>query len=268
VATLWATAYYVNSYKKEKGEKFYFPRHYETWCGPVDLVDKSYTLHLHKIVPSTWLKNLIETKFDCSVFGPLLDCVNFDLFYKIRDGFDCHSPKRVGILYRRYINWKGMRDGFEAFLMAKKQHPNIQLVLFGEKPTCSDMKIIGNMRDIELHIHPKRESLRKIFNSLDIFIFSSHSEGFGDPPMEAMACGTAVVTTNVGGVPDYTVPGITALVSPPKEPDLLGQNVIRLLQDEEERKRIAENGYNHIKQFSWDKTTDNLEEIFRKTYDR
>lgn len=265
VATLWATAYYVNGYKREKGNKFYFPRGYETWCGPVELVDRSYTLPLQIIVPSTWLKNLIETKFERPVLGPLPDCVNFDLFYKDRDVFDCRSPKRVGILYRRRFKLKGMRDGLGAFLMAKKQHPNILLVLFGEKPTCGDMKILENVRDVELHIHPRRECLRKIFNSLDIFIFPSHSEGFGDPPMEAMACGVAVVATNVGGVPDYTVPGETALISPPKDPKSLGQNVIRLLQNEEERKRIAENGYNHIKQFPWDRTAADLEEIFLNT---
>ncbi len=265
VATLWATAYYVNNYNRDKGEKFYFPRHYETWCGPVDLVNKTYTLPLRKIVTSTWLKDIIEKKGGCSVLGPLPNGVNFNLFYKDRDGFKCHSPKRVGILYR-HSKWKGMQDGLEAFVMAKKEYPSIQLVLFGETPTRNDMKIVENIDDIEFHRLPYKDKLRELYNSLDIFVFPSHHEGFGNPPMEAMACGAAVVTTNVGGVPDYTVPGKTALVSPPKEPEVLGQNIIRFLRDEEERKRIAESGYNHIKQFTWDKTTDDLENIFLKTY--
>jgi glycosyltransferase involved in cell wall biosynthesis len=44
----------------------------------------------------------------------------------------------------------------------------------------------------------------------------------------------------------------------------LAQNIIRLLENEEERKQIAESGYNYIKQFTWDKTTDELEKVFEE----
>jgi len=44
VATWWSNAYDVNSYDLDRGEKFYFIRHYETWGGPEDLVNKTYTL--------------------------------------------------------------------------------------------------------------------------------------------------------------------------------------------------------------------------------
>ena len=262
VATWWANAYDVNNYGPDKGEKFYFIRHYEIWGGPKDLVDKTYTLPLHKIVTSTWLKNLIEKKFNVSVLGPVPNGVNFKLFYKERENFECHDPKRVGMLYRR-AKWKGMKDGLEAFLIAKKNYPNIQLVLFGEKPTPDDMKIIKKIDNVEFHKFPYKEKLRKIYNSLDIFVFPSHCEGFGNPPMEAMACGVACVTTNVGAVPDYTIPGKTALVSPPKDPETLAQNIIELLENENKRKQIAKNAYNYIKQFTWDKAVEQLERIFK-----
>lgn len=165
VATWWANAYDVNSYGTDKGEKFYFIRHYETWGGPEDLVNKTYILPLHKIVTSTWLKNLIEKKFNVPTFGPVANGVNFNLFYKERDGFESHNPKRVGILYRR-AKWKGMKDGFEAFLIAKKKYPDIQLVLFGEKPTTDDTKIIEKIGNVEFHRLPYKERLRGIYNSL------------------------------------------------------------------------------------------------------
>ena len=81
--------------------------------------------------------------------------------------------------------------------------------------------------------------------------------------MEAMACGVACVTTNVGAVPDYTIPGKTALVSPPKDPETLAQNIIELLENENKRKQIAKNAYNYIKQFTWDKAVEQLERIFK-----
>lgn len=263
VATWWANAYDVNNYGSDKGEKFYFIRHHEIWGGPEDLVNKTYTLSLHKIATSSWLKNLIEKKFNVSIYGPVMNGVNFDLFYRERDDFESHTPKRVGILYRK-PKWKGMKDGLKAFLMVKKRYSDIQLILFGEEPIYDDMKIIERIEDVEFHGLIYKEKLREIYNSLDIFVFPSHFEGFGNPPMETMACGVAVVTTNVGAIPDYTIPEKTALVSQPKDPVALAKNIIRLIENEDKRKIIAENGYNYVKQFTWDKTAEQLDGIFKK----
>lgn len=267
VATWWGNTYRVNRYGNDKGEKFYIIRHYEVWAGPENLVNKTYIFPFHKIVTSMYLKNVIEKKFNVTTLGPLSNGVNFDLFYRESEGFESHTPKRIGILYRKE-KWKGIEDGLKAFLMAKKRHTDIKLVLFGEDIAQEDKDIIKDMKDVEFHKLPFGKDLRKIYNSLDIFVFPSHCEGFGNPPMEAMACGAACVTTNAGAVPDYTIPGETALVSSPKDIEALAKNIIELLDDEDKREKIAKNGYDHIKKFTWDRTTDQLEEIFERAIER
>jgi len=257
VATWWANAYDVNSYGSDKGEKFYFIRHYETWGGPEDLVNKTYTLPLHRIVNSNWLKDLIGTKFNVPVLGPIRNGVNFDLFYKTREDFRPHNPRRIGMVYRR-ARWKGMEDGFKAFEIAQTKFPGIQLVLFGAK--------LGRQtpRGNEFHLLPTGSKLRDIYNSLDIFIFPSHYESWPNPPMEAMACGAACIATNVGAVPDYTIDGKTGLICPPHSPDKLAECLMYLLENEDKRQEMAKVGYEHIQRFTWDESVNQLEGIFNQ----
>jgi len=82
--------------------------------------------------------------------------------------------------------------------------------------------------------------------------------------MEAMACKCALVTTDNGGCRDYAIHGKTALVSQPKNPEELAENLVRVLENEELLKTIAQNGYDHVRQFTWDKAVDKMEEVFRK----
>ena len=83
------------------------------------------------------------------------------------------------------------------------------------------------------------------------------------PSMEAMACKCALVTTDVGAVRDYAVPEETALISPPRDPEALARNLIRLLDDEEELQRISLAGYKNIREFTWERSTRQLERYLR-----
>lgn len=255
IATWWETAYYINSYSITKGVKFYFVRGYEIWYGNKAMVDKTYSFPLHIITTSNYLKKLLTDQFGISVVGIVPNGVNFNLFYKNERSSKNQKFKRIGMVYRTQ-KWKGMRDGFEAFAFVKKKYPYIKLVLFGG-PRGDDIP-----SDAEFHKYKQIDELRELYNSLDIFMLPSHEEeGFSNPPLEAMACGVACVLTNVGGVPDYTIPGKTALVSPPHDSKALADNLLCLLMDDERRNNIAEAGYKYIRRFSWEKSASQLETI-------
>ncbi|VAV85785.1 hypothetical protein MNBD_DELTA01-1971 [hydrothermal vent metagenome] len=258
IATWWETAYHVAAYNENKGEKFYLIQHHEIWGGQKERVEKTYRLGLANIVNSTWLKDIIEKDLDSPVHALILHAPDLQQCYS--EEIERPAGLRILMPYRD-IEWKGVDDGLTAFAIAKEKHPEVQLVLFGPEP-----KPGSNIpKDAEFHITPYGDALRNVYNSCDIFIFPSHVEGFGMPPMEAMACSCAVATTNVGAVPDYAIAGVTALVSPPREPELLAENLVLLIEDKELRKSVTEAGREHIvKNFNWANAAIELEKVIQR----
>jgi len=290
IATAWETAYFVNNLNSRKGKKFYFVQHYEIWdvwnddkCWELaesiesdpnrlclamhdihpedeylqklkDLVDATYTMPLHKITISSWLKELIEDKFGGRVDATIINGINTEIFHDNKT----QSGKNITVLmpYRPII-WKGTSDGITALEAVKEAHPETEIHLYGSKRD-------GNVPTWAVfHEKPTDEDLRALYSSSDIFVLPSFVEGCQLPPMEAMACGCAVVATNVGGVPDYAINGKTILASPPRRPELLAKNIIQLIENEDERLSIAKSGYDHIQQYTWDRATDQFEEALK-----
>lgn len=253
VATAWQTASFVKNYSERKGEKFYLVQGYESEIfGDKEKVDKTYTSPLKKIVVSSWLKRLLKKKFneDCEL---IVNPIDTDVFYPI-SGSRNNKNKRICMLHHT-SKWKGITDGIKAFEIAKNKYPTIQLVMFGAQKKVIDDKY-------EYYYNPSSDKLREIYNSCDIFLSPSWQEGFGLTSAEAMACKCALVTTDNGGCRDYAIHNKTALVSPPKNPERLAENLMRLLGNEDLLKKIAQNGYEHVKQFTWDKAVNKMEKLF------
>ena len=256
LAVDWTTAEEVNRCNSKKGLKFYLIQGHDVWLAPPDRVEATWRMPLHKIVVSSWLKELVMERSGCPVYGPILNGVNLSQFSIESKRFNHH--KRIGMLYHANPV-KGVQDGLTAFEMARVFHPDIQLVMFGTRKPKS-----GLPPDVEFHENPPQHKLRDIYGSCDIWLSPSRVEGFALVPMEAMAGQCAVVATRVGAIEEYTIPGETALVSPPRDPKALAHNLIRLLADEDELKRVAKAGHKHIRQFTWERSARQMENLFEK----
>jgi glycosyltransferase involved in cell wall biosynthesis len=97
----------------------------------------------------------------------------------------------------------------------------------------------------------EQEDLAALYSLATVFAYPSLWEGFGLPVLEAMACGTPVLTSNVSSLPEVT--GDAALLVPPSDVDAIAERLTRLLEDEQLRRELSERGYRRAAQFSWER---------------
>lgn len=177
--------------------------------------------------------------------------------YRILHPIESHPP-RIAMLYNPHPV-KGAEDGINTLELARRGFPTLRAVLFGRLPRPESLP-----EWIEYHCDPPQEELvGGIYNGSSIYLCSSWREGWHLPPAEAMACGCAVVSTDIGGVRDYAEHGVTALLSPPKNPEALADNIVTLLKDDDLRIRLAKGGHERIQEFTWERSTDLLEQFLK-----
>jgi len=103
-----------------------------------------------------------------------------------------------------------------------------------------------------------------VYNATRVFVQASRHEGFGLTPVEAMACGAALVTTDCGGSRDYAFADETAIVVPPEDPMALADAVESLLDDDERRAALAAAGERLVRTFRWERTSVLLEAFLER----
>ncbi|MEZ5246738.1 MAG: glycosyltransferase family 4 protein [Acidimicrobiales bacterium] len=136
------------------------------------------------------------------------------------------------------------------------RRPDARLVTFGR---MLDDRIPDGVEIVDSPDH--RRLAEEIYADTRVFVQASRNEGFGLTPVEAMACGTALVSTDCGGSRDYAIPGVTADVVAAGDAAALADAVDRLLDDEERRLRYAAAGLAHALTFDWDRSGRRLSEI-------
>jgi glycosyltransferase involved in cell wall biosynthesis len=104
------------------------------------------------------------------------------------------------------------------------------------------------------------ETLACLYRLASLFVFPSLYEGFGLPPLEAMASGTPVVTSNVSSLPE--VVGDAALLIDPYEPEALADAMRSVLSDPALRESLRERGLARAREFSWDRSIRRVREIY------
>lgn len=244
VCTSPYTAMYVKDYPTE--EKYYLIQDYENWGAVTDdKLIETYHYPLRKIVISNWLARLIEEK-GCSY---TLIPNGFDLeYFKKSTPIEQRDKYTIGIMYRPAAV-KGFDYGLKALEIVKEKFPLLKVNVFGIEQRPARLP-----EWFQYFQMPDKATHNRIYNESSIYIGCSNVEGWGLPIGEAMICGAAVACTDNKGYLEMAKDGETALVSPIKDSKALAENIIRLINDDELRYRIATNGNRFIQRFTWDES--------------
>ncbi len=180
------------------------------------------------------------------------------------------SKKPTILFFGRPGIAKGVNYLVKALPIIKIKLPDARLMLLlSKKPETEYKKTISlvaklNLSDSVKFLDPRLVGqLPGIIKSADVCVVPSISEGFGFSAAESAACGTPVIASKAGSLPEIVKNGYNGLLSEPANPQSIAKNVIKVLSDKKLRRRLAANGPGSVKMFRWDKAAREYLKIYK-----
>lgn len=177
--------------------------------------------------------------------------LNDKVFFS-RDELGRSYPPQIMFVGPEQWHFKGISDIIKSINIVREKGYKIEPVWVTQIPPDSVFE--GN-----IYIRPALDELGELYRSADIFICGSHYESFGLPPLEAMTCGCAVVSTRNVGVMEYAEHEINSLLVNIGDPVDLANTITELLDDEEKRIRLVKGGYETAKRYNIERVIVNME---------
>jgi glycosyltransferase involved in cell wall biosynthesis len=186
-----------------------------------------------------------------------------------RDRYGLDGP--FALFVGRLASNKGLLELTDAFATVARADPSAQLVLIGEdggqRAAVEDrVRALGLERRVHLLGHIDDESLvAAAYREARVFVLPSEYEAFGLVLLEALAQGTPVVASRVGGIPEVVEEGRSGLLVPPRSPAALAEAVLRLWNDRELARTLGRYGRDEVvPRFSWEALADRLDRLYRE----
>ncbi len=165
--------------------------------------------------------------------------------------------------------YKNLESLIKAFILLKNagKLKKYKLYLVGgiNKKVFSNSNIsrlVEGREDIHFTGYVSDEDLVKLYNTAEIFVLPSKFEGFGIPPLEAMACGTPVIVSNAGSLPE--VCGDAAYYVNPYSIEDIAKGIETLINDKKLQLELIQKGLKRVQLFSWEKSAKKLMETVEK----
>ncbi|MFA6002294.1 MAG: glycosyltransferase family 1 protein, partial [Thermoleophilia bacterium] len=197
-------------------------------------------------------------------------------FRKVTDPDTLDAVRRRYRLPKRFVFCvgsteprKNIRRAIEAFAQLRRVRADIQMVVAGVdycRVTPGEAFDGLDLDGVVLAGYVQDVDLPAIYSMADLFFFPSLYEGFGLPPLEAMACGTPVITSSKSSIPE--VVGDAAVLVDPRKPGEMAGALEMVLSSGGMREELISKGLARVSDFSWEKTAQQTREIYARIVNR
>jgi glycosyltransferase involved in cell wall biosynthesis len=177
----------------------------------------------------------------------------------------------VGTVGRLMEPKKGLVIFLAAARLLARDFPRVRFAVVGDGPAREALEARAAREGVSHRtvFAGLRRDVPDVMRALDLFVQPSKWEGFGITLLEAMAVGTPVVASRVGGVPEVVVDGETGILVPPGEPEPLAEACAALLRNRERAGRLGESGRARaVASFGIDRLVGELAALYRELYER
>ncbi len=265
-------------------EYFGLPRNYRS-----KHFDKEYNLleSLKSLDNETWIHcPSLSTRNDlCNFLGKQIDPKKIAVvpWAASPQFYPCRDPRKFATIRKQYQIPEGQyilslstlepRKNIVqvirsfAQLLAQENLPDFYLVLAGAKgwqyqPIFQELsKFDGLQERIIFTGYVADDDLATLYSNARVFVYPSHYEGFGLPPLEAMQCGTPVITANTSSLPE--VVGDAGILLPPDDLNGLSENILKICTTQSLYQRLSEKSKLRAAQFSWEKCAEDTYAAYR-----
>jgi glycosyltransferase involved in cell wall biosynthesis len=184
----------------------------------------------------------------------------------------CHEPQSDSIFETptflfvgRRATYKNFQMLLRAFAKACQSHPGIRLHLAG--PPLDDeerwqIHFLGLAARISDSIFPDEPALQQLYRNSVALLYPSRHEGFGIPPLEAMACGTVAVTANTSCLPE--VVGGAGIMLDPADENAWAECVLQIAAQKIDRRNLVEQGRQRVQTLTWEKSAARHVEVYKQ----
>jgi len=229
-------------------------------------------------VSDNFKKMLVERNFKDNLIYPVYNAIDFNQKVEIRDkktfleeyGVDYEGKILVGII-GRFDYVKGHDIFIKACAEVLKENKNVLFLLAGEGDEEENLKKSARQLGIENNVVFLGfiKEIYSFINAIDVNVLSSYSESFPYVLLEGAFMKKATVSTAVGGIPDLIISDKTGYLAEPANPQDLGKQILKMVNDDEKRIELGNGLYDYAKSnFSRDSLKNRHLEIYNDVLKR